>query len=592
MKTEATDKRDQFARQDEAAVAAVQRGDAERYRELVERHERRVYAIAWSRLGDAALAEDVVQEAFIRAYRRLWLLGDGAKFAAWINTIVRRVAINFGLRHRRELDKRERWALEQAPRAGEVSAVEAELPCTPETLRQTLAKLPDAHRECLVLFYLEGRSGADAASALGISESALRVRLHRARAALRERLEERLAESLEQLKPGKSFVPAIMTSVLATSSAKAATAGGGGAAVLGALVKLSPFNWLLSFSAVIVGMLPSMALNALAARAEARNLRDPEGFRAQMSRKMHRLILWVVPLMVVPLVLGFMALNLKLGEHPTHVIMAVFMVVVLVFFWFTQHNRFQSGMLIWYLIQTVGMVLLAAGVVSALDISYFFIAATLWLMWTLRRQPARMDNSLFFRALQGMLEVPPDAPAPGPATRLEESDLKRFGRFLGDRWLVNDYRWRPDGLLLRQRFVNPFQPNKPSWLRIFRRESSNILLAWNGEVTAQISEADTRAGRVLHPAEATLRAQQESLVATAVKCAWREFRNGNTAAAERALGEKSDAEIFVVPPARAASMRWRQVSLGLVVVLFTVMLVLAKNPGLVKAIAKWWSRGG
>ena len=45
------------AQQDESAVAAVRRGNAERYRELVERHERRVYAVAWSRLGDAALRE-------------------------------------------------------------------------------------------------------------------------------------------------------------------------------------------------------------------------------------------------------------------------------------------------------------------------------------------------------------------------------------------------------------------------------------------------------------------------------------------------------------------------------------------------------
>src|SRR5665213_3579607 len=110
MQTEMTS-----AQQDEAAVAAVRGGDAERYRELVERHERRVFAVAWSRLGDAALAEEVTQEAFIRAYRRLWLLGDGAKFAGWVNTIARHIAINFGLRHRRELNKRERWALDHSP---------------------------------------------------------------------------------------------------------------------------------------------------------------------------------------------------------------------------------------------------------------------------------------------------------------------------------------------------------------------------------------------------------------------------------------------------------------------------------------------
>ena len=96
MQVEATN----FTEQDADAVRAVRNGNAERYRELVERHERRVYAVAWARLGDATLAEEATQEAFIRAYRRLWLLGDGAKFAGWIASIARHVAINFGLRHR------------------------------------------------------------------------------------------------------------------------------------------------------------------------------------------------------------------------------------------------------------------------------------------------------------------------------------------------------------------------------------------------------------------------------------------------------------------------------------------------------------
>src|SRR4051812_41307220 len=96
--------------QDSEAVSAVRGGDVERYRELVERHERRVFAVAWSRLGDAELAEEATQEAFIRGYRRLWLLSDGGKFAGWIGSIARRGAINLGLRRRRELNKRERWA--------------------------------------------------------------------------------------------------------------------------------------------------------------------------------------------------------------------------------------------------------------------------------------------------------------------------------------------------------------------------------------------------------------------------------------------------------------------------------------------------
>ena len=109
-----------------------------------------------------------------------------------------------------------------------------------------------------MLFYLEGKSGAEAAAALGISETALRVRLHRARAAMRERLEEKLEASLTKLRPAKTLVPIIMAAVLASSSAKAATAGGIGAAIFGTLAKFTPFKWLFAFFAFIPLLLPAL----------------------------------------------------------------------------------------------------------------------------------------------------------------------------------------------------------------------------------------------------------------------------------------------------------------------------------------------
>jgi hypothetical protein len=56
---------------DADAVAAIRGGDRERYRELVERHSGKVFAVAWCRLGDRDLAEEVTQEAFIKGYRGL-----------------------------------------------------------------------------------------------------------------------------------------------------------------------------------------------------------------------------------------------------------------------------------------------------------------------------------------------------------------------------------------------------------------------------------------------------------------------------------------------------------------------------------------
>lgn len=106
---------------DAQAVDAIQSGDRERYRELVERHSRRVYAVAWSRLGDPHLAEEAAQEAFIKGFRHLDYLRQGRKFATWITAIARNAATNLGLRHRRELEKRERWALEPSDPAAEAT---------------------------------------------------------------------------------------------------------------------------------------------------------------------------------------------------------------------------------------------------------------------------------------------------------------------------------------------------------------------------------------------------------------------------------------------------------------------------------------
>ena len=72
---------------DAQAVVAVKNGDRQRYRELVDRHERRVYAVAWSRLGDPDLAQEVTQETFIKGYRHLAFLNEDSRFGVWITAI-------------------------------------------------------------------------------------------------------------------------------------------------------------------------------------------------------------------------------------------------------------------------------------------------------------------------------------------------------------------------------------------------------------------------------------------------------------------------------------------------------------------------
>jgi RNA polymerase sigma factor (sigma-70 family) len=574
----------QNAQQDESAVAAVRGGDAERYRELVERHERRVFAVAWSRLGDATLAEEVTQEAFIRAYRRLWLLGDGAKFAGWINTIARRIAINFGLRHRRELNKRERWALENLTISTEEnSAAEPDPLHTPETLRQTLAELPDAHRECLVLFYLEGKSGAEAAAALGISESALRVRLHRARAAMRERLEEKLEGSLEKLRPTRALVPAIMAGVLASASAKAATAGGTvaagvGAKILSVMGKTFLFSWFVPLLSLI-GTLPSLFFVSIVGRMERKNFRDTDGFRPELHQKSFRSFFWGFPLLVVLVAVLNRSTLAALGIKGSQ-LFAVGLLLVLTLISARSlaicRNQFQVGMFGYCVIIAGGISALALGWIPRSLAHLPILVATLLFFLVFKRRPMRMDYSLFLRAAQGLLKSHSEAHGVPQGNRFARRALLAFARFLGSRFLVSNFRWETAGLALRLPPVRSrFLTNIAGvFLPPFSQNCSHISLGWDGTVIAHCGKTDLGDLSALKAGHKTDSRELESVVAEIVAEAWREFRNGKQSAAEHALGELPESEVFVVPPARAKGTRWWRIFIGATVMLMAALMIL------------------
>jgi RNA polymerase sigma factor (sigma-70 family) len=566
------------AQQDESAVAAVRRGDAERYRELVERHERRVFAVAWSRLGDAALAEEAAQEAFIRGYRRLWLLGDGAKFAAWITAIARHAAINLGLRHRRELNKRERWALEQ-PAADSPTAGEPTELCTPETLRQTLAELPAAHRECLVLFYLEGKSGMEAAAALGISEAALRVRLHRARAAMRERLEEKLEGSLANLRPTKTLVSSVMAAVLASSSAKATAGGtaavGMGTKIVSVLGKTFLFSWLVTVILLIV----TMPFASILWRIERNNFRDADGFRPELQRCFFRSVLWGFPLLLVGLaIIAYLGLAVwgTIGQKFACACLALVVMLIYARLLTIRHNPYQISIFSICVIFAVGQSAWALDWIPPSLLSLPTLAALVVVFCFCSKRPMRMDYSLFLRAAHGLLKISDAADDSPQAARFNRRELLAFARFLGSRFLVSNFRWEANGLALRLSPVrNRFLTNSASFfMPPISRNCGHILLGWNGTVEAHCGKADARDLAALKTSITTTLPELESIVRKSVVQAWVEFRNGNLPASERILGESPDSEVFIVPPARARSTRWWRIWIAASVVLMLPAIIL------------------
>ncbi|HUP23344.1 MAG TPA: RNA polymerase sigma factor [Thermoanaerobaculia bacterium] len=181
---------------DEAIVARVRSGELQLYEILMRRYNQRLFRIARSVLADGAEAEDVTQEAWVRAYEHLGRFDGRATFATWVTKIALHDALARRRRRRRlvdlDLDRARNPQGSRAQRSPEQETLVSELR---RALESAVAALPETLRAAFVLRDVEGLSTADASAVLEISEAALKVRLHRARRALRRELECRAGEA-------------------------------------------------------------------------------------------------------------------------------------------------------------------------------------------------------------------------------------------------------------------------------------------------------------------------------------------------------------------------------------------------------------
>lgn len=185
----------QTSRLDEmACLEAIQRGDPGCLGPLFDTWGDRLYGLALRLLRDPAAAEDVVQEAFLKLMANAEKLEGRARLATWLYRVVYNASID---------RLREQKRLVPVPEEGDEAAmpmpsVLVDFRLSPEemlrdaqtreALEEAIAALPPTLRATFLLRDVEGLSTAEAAEALSISEANLKVRLHRARLALRERL--------------------------------------------------------------------------------------------------------------------------------------------------------------------------------------------------------------------------------------------------------------------------------------------------------------------------------------------------------------------------------------------------------------------
>jgi RNA polymerase sigma-70 factor (ECF subfamily) len=156
--------------------------DAGAFERLVRDHQQMVYAVALSHCKDAAAAEDVAQEAFLKAYRSLDGLRNPPQLKTWLYSIARFTAIDWLRRRKREELRplpEERAAPEAAGEGTEDRAMR---------VMQVIQGLRDDYREIMLLRYVRGLSYAEIAKQTGGTASAVGEKLHRVREMVREKM--------------------------------------------------------------------------------------------------------------------------------------------------------------------------------------------------------------------------------------------------------------------------------------------------------------------------------------------------------------------------------------------------------------------
>jgi RNA polymerase sigma-70 factor, ECF subfamily len=191
---------------DEELVKRVLAGDTPLYEVIMRRHNQLLYRVVRSILGNDAETEDVMQDAYVRAYEHLSQFAGRSQFRTWLTRIAVHEALARIRRNRRfsspalgESMGGDPMELFAAPgHTPEQQVANAELR---ELLEQAICQLPESYRSVFMLRDVEEMSIEDVAGVLDLSAGTVKVRLHRARRALRKIISERAGNQLMEAFP-------------------------------------------------------------------------------------------------------------------------------------------------------------------------------------------------------------------------------------------------------------------------------------------------------------------------------------------------------------------------------------------------------
>ena len=202
---------------DAQLIQRVLAGDDTAFSVLVRKYQKPVHALAWRKIGDFHVAEEITQDTFLKAYQKLSMLKEPQRFLSWLYVIATNHCKAW-LRKKRlrteSLENTESVALEKVTYSGyviaenEQTAIEAQR----EVVKKLLAKLPESERTIITLSYFSEMSSAEIGAFLGVSANTIRSRLRRAQQRLK-REEPMIREALDNFQITPNLTENIMREV-------------------------------------------------------------------------------------------------------------------------------------------------------------------------------------------------------------------------------------------------------------------------------------------------------------------------------------------------------------------------------------------
>ena len=191
-------------------VRRAMAGDSDSFGQLIEKYQCAIFSLLLGKVNDYECARDLTQDTFIQAYLCLHRLSDAERFASWLYGIARNLAHDYVRR------KRNFITLDDALKDSEDASYLQVPPPDEERIEmrhrvlEAMGRLPDKSREAVLLFYGDGYSYREIATALGVSSGVVRSRLEYGRKRLKEELLVMVKETLQKEGPGPEFSGSVL----------------------------------------------------------------------------------------------------------------------------------------------------------------------------------------------------------------------------------------------------------------------------------------------------------------------------------------------------------------------------------------------